>query len=314
MPPEQVKWVKAKCANYERDNFEPLGPKFTSEDGLTSVQMVMMDLSEDKALRYDSNKIRHELIPAHALNELAKVYTMGAEKYAPNNWRKGMKWSRVIASLKRHLNYIEQGIDFDDESKLLHASHVAWNAITLLEYYKIYPQGDDRQHDYLTKSKIGLDIDEVLCDFTAGWANIHEGVDARPNSWYYHREMGQKFKEMKENGTLDDFYLSLKPKISPKDIPFEPHCYVTSRPIDTVITEKWLKLHKFPEVKVYTVPVGTSKVDIMKEAGIDIFVDDRFENFVELNNAGICCFLWDAPHNQRYNVGYKRIKSLNELI
>ncbi len=46
MHPDQVKWVKAKCANYERDNLEPLTPKFTSADGLTSAQFVMIDLSE----------------------------------------------------------------------------------------------------------------------------------------------------------------------------------------------------------------------------------------------------------------------------
>lgn len=42
--------------------------------------------------------------------------------------------------------------------------------------------------------------------------------------------------------------------------------------------------------------------------------DVTFENFVELNNAGICCFLFDALHNRKYQVGYKRIKSLNELV
>jgi uncharacterized HAD superfamily protein len=56
-----------------------------------------------------------------------------------------------------------------------------------------------------------------------------------------------------------------------------------------------------------------SKIDVAKESGIDIFVDDRFENFVELNNAGICCYLFDSPHNRRYDVGHKRIKSLSEL-
>ena len=50
-----------------------------------------------------------------------------------------------------------------------------------------------------------------------------------------------------------------------------------------------------------------------KDAKIDIYVDDRFTNFVELNKAGICCYLFDAPHNQRYSVGYKRIKNLSEL-
>ena len=70
----------------------------------------------------------------------------------------------------------------------------------------------------------------------------------------------------------------------------------------------------FPTAKVFTVGPNVSKVEVAKKCGIEIFVDDRFENFVELNNAGICCFLFDAPHNQRYDVGYKRIKELNELI
>lgn len=77
---------------------------------------------------------------------------------------------------------------------------------------------------------------------------------------------------------------------------------------------EWLDKNGFPAVPVYSVGHGVSKVDVAKRSGIDIFVDDRYENFVELNQNGICCFLFDAPHNQRYNVGYKRIKSLNDLI
>jgi len=55
-------------------------------------------------------------------------------------------------------------------------------------------------------------------------------------------------------------------------------------------------------------------VDVAKESGVEIFVDDKYENFIELNSAGICCFLFDASHNQRYNVGFKRIKTLKEII
>jgi hypothetical protein len=269
------------------------------------------------ASRYDSGKTRHELLPAHAINELAKVYTMGAKKYAPHNWRKGMAWSRVIGSLKRHLNELENCKDYDEESGLLHAAHVALNAITLLEYYKIYPQGDDRPHSYLNftggatgecevKRKIGLDIDEVLCDFIGGWYKLDEtnfASDAsnvsetstsgirdentsnkpvllKPSTWYFDKNLQSKFKKMKEEGTLEDFYLNLVPLISPKDIPFEPHCYVTSRPVDTSITELWLKMHGFPQVPVYTVPMNTSKAEVLKQAGVDIFVDDRYDNFV----------------------------------
>lgn len=268
---------------------------------------------KDGALRYDTGKIRHELIPGHAMNELAKVYSMGAQKYADHNWRKGMKWSRVIASLKRHLNYIEQGIDHDDESKLLHAAHVAWNAITLLEYYKIYPQGDDRPHNYLTQPKIGLDIDEVLCNWLNTWRQ-YWGIKDVATAWYFDRQIGERFAKMKEDGTLNDFYLNLPPLIDPKSIPFEPHCYITSRPVPVEITTKWLDMWGFPTKPVYCVGTGQSKVDVAKQSGIDIFVDDCYDNFVALNKAGICTYLYDAPHNYRYDVGYKRIKSLKELV
>jgi uncharacterized HAD superfamily protein len=70
----------------------------------------------------------------------------------------------------------------------------------------------------------------------------------------------------------------------------------------------------FPTKPVFCVGVGQSKVDVAKQTGIDIFVDDSFDNFKALNAAGICCFLYDTPHNQRYDVGYKRIHSLKELV
>jgi uncharacterized HAD superfamily protein len=84
--------------------------------------------------------------------------------------------------------------------------------------------------------------------------------------------------------------------------------------VDSAVTERWLAANGFPAVKVYTVGLTESKVDVIKSAGVDIFVDDRYENFVELNNAGICTFLMDANHNKRYEVGYKRSKSLRGLL
>jgi uncharacterized HAD superfamily protein len=70
----------------------------------------------------------------------------------------------------------------------------------------------------------------------------------------------------------------------------------------------------FPAKPVYAVGLGKTKIDVAKESGIDMFVDDRFENFTELNNAGICTYLFDQPHNRRYEVGFKRIFSLKELL
>ena len=64
---------------------------------------------------------------------------------------------------------------------------------------------------------------------------------------------------------------------------------------------------------VYSVGINKTKVEVAKESGIDIYVDDRYENFVELTNAGIFTYLFDAPHNRRYDVGFRRIKNLKEI-
>lgn len=265
-----------------------------------------------KGLRYNEGKLRYDLVHPIAQEGLVKVLTFGSHKYLPRNWEKGMSWSNIISSLKRHLAAIERGEDYDNETGLLHIDHLQCNAHFLSAYYKIYPQGDDRNHPYLNRPKIGLDVDEVLADWLGAW--VKEFDLKVPTSWFFDYDLPKRMNVLKEEGKLNDFYLNLKPLIKPEDIPFEPHCYVTSRPVETEVTAEWIKRNNFPTRPVITVPIGASKVDVIKQAGVDIFVDDRYENFVELNNAGICTYLLDTPHNQRYNVGFKRIKSLKELV
>ena len=267
--------------------------------------------NKKEGLRFNEGKLRYDLVHPQAIKGLVEVLTKGAEKYAPRNWELGMSWSKVIASLKRHLAAIEMGEDFDPEDGKLHIDHLQCNAHFLSAYYHIYPQGDDRQHKYLNVPKIGLDIDEVCADFLSSWCDYWK-IDV-PNTWFFDRNIMDKFKQMEIDGILDEFYLNLKPLINPNEIPFEPHCYVTSRPVKTEISEQWLDNNGFPQRPVYTVEIGQSKVEVIKQSGIEIFVDDRFENFVELNKSGICCYLFDASHNRRYDVGYKRIKSLKDL-
>lgn len=266
-----------------------------------------------EGLRFNEGKTRHDLIPAFAQEQYAKVLTKGSEKYAARNWENGMSWSKVIASLKRHIAKIELGQDYDEETGLLHSAHVMCNAAFLTEYYKIYPQGDDRPLQFKKMPRIGLDIDDVICDFIGGFM-IEFGLD-EPKNWNWSYKMKECFESLSNNQRkLETFYLSLKPKINPQDIPFEPVCYITSRNVPQWITEKWIELNGFPCVPIYTVGHNVSKVEIAEKENLDIFVDDRFENFSELNNAGICTFLMDMPHNQRYNVGHKRIYSLKDLF
>lgn len=269
-------------------------------------------MNKEEGLRYNDGKVRMDLLEPWAIEKLAEVFTYGAKKYADHNWLKGMSWSKITASLDRHLSAYKHGVDFDEESGLLHAQHVAWNAMALLSYYKYHPDKDDRRHTYLKPKRIGLDIDEVLCDWLGGWCELR-GIKERPHSWMFDRTIGEQFDKMEKEGTLDDFMLSLKPLVNPKEIPFEPHCYITARRVKTEVSARWLDENGFPTAPVYTVPPNTSKAEVAFAAGVDIFVDDNYKNFVELNNNGIFCYLYDNPHNRRYNVGARRIYSLKEL-
>lgn len=101
-------------------------------------------LLADKALRYDTNKLRYDLIPQDALAEYVKVLTLGAAKYADRNWEKGMSWSRCFASLQRHSAAWMQGEDCDPELGTDHMAHVAWNALALVAYRLRQIGKDDR--------------------------------------------------------------------------------------------------------------------------------------------------------------------------
>ena len=208
---------------------------------------------------------------------------------------------------------IERGEDYDKESGRLHIAHAACNVHFLNAFYYSFPQGDDRPRHYLNLPKIGIDVDGVIANWTGAWAKLYPEVSATPTSWYLDRNVAKRFNDMREAGTLDSFYLSVEPLLKPEDLPFEPHCYITSRPVSNEISEQWLDKNGFPAKKVYTVDIRTSKVQVAKDAGVEIFVDDSFENFVELNKAKIFTYLYSAPWNQKHDVGHMRIKSLNDI-
>lgn len=92
--------------------------------------------------KFDEGKPRVSLLSSDAILEIAKVATMGATKYSDNNWRSGMKWSRIMDAAQRHLLKYNKGERIDEESKLSHLAHVAWNILALLEY-EINNVGED---------------------------------------------------------------------------------------------------------------------------------------------------------------------------
>ena len=106
------------------------------------------DYEEDKTLSFihkpyidpgvegrkdDTEKPRMDLLPFEALEEVAKVLTFGAKKYAANTWQKVKDAEgRYVAALLRHLSAYNQGKTFDEESGLSHAAHMATNALFIL--------------------------------------------------------------------------------------------------------------------------------------------------------------------------------------
>jgi 5'(3')-deoxyribonucleotidase len=257
-------------------------------------------------LRFNDGKTRYDLIPPFAQEQYAKVLTVGSIKYAPRNWERGMEWSKIIASMKRHTEAFWSGEDYDKDTGILHTAHIMCNAAFLTEYYKIYPQGDDRPHWYTKTPRIALDVDEVIADFISAYCKKFD-IKNIPEMWNFDMNLRNRFKDLVND---KEFWMDIKPKIDPSTIPFEPHCYITSRTIPKEWTEEWISKNGFPTKPVFN---ATKKLKVIQDNAIDIFVDDRYENFAELSKAGVCCFLMDAPHNKRYNVGYKRIFTLRDI-
>lgn len=90
----------------------------------------------DKGAKVDAGKPRMDLVLgsfADALVEVSKVGTFGASKYTDNGWIEvpnGIQ--RYSDALLRHYFYEKAGQEVDSDSELLHASHLAWNALARL--------------------------------------------------------------------------------------------------------------------------------------------------------------------------------------
>lgn len=92
----------------------------------------------------DADKERLDLLPMRAINEVGKVLTFGAKKYADNNWRGGMKWGRLIGATLRHIFTFMGGEDTDKESGIHHLAHAATDVLFVLEYALTKTGEDDR--------------------------------------------------------------------------------------------------------------------------------------------------------------------------
>lgn len=95
-------------------------------------------------VKHDREKPRTDLLPIHALEEVSKVLTFGANKYADENWRGGMKWKRLAGAALRHIFSWLKGENKDPETGLSHLAHAACCLLFLITFEQTQTGQDDR--------------------------------------------------------------------------------------------------------------------------------------------------------------------------
>lgn len=97
--------------------------------------------NSQKALRYNSGKLRLNLLPWEWQKWLTELLMKGAEKYEAENWKVSLNTddhNSFVAdrkeSLKRHLLQYDSGELTDEESGIRHMVMIAWNSLTIAWY------------------------------------------------------------------------------------------------------------------------------------------------------------------------------------
>lgn len=82
------------------------------------------------------DKPRPDLRSPFAAERCGTWMMLGARKYSENNWMAGMPFSRVLASLERHLMKFKQGLKDED-----HLAAIVFNAEALMHYEAMIERG-----------------------------------------------------------------------------------------------------------------------------------------------------------------------------
>ena len=86
-------------------------------------------------VKYDQDKPQWTLVPFKALDEVVKVLTIGARKYAPDNWKKVPNArQRYIDAAFRHMSAYASGEKLDAETGKSHLAHAVCCLLLLLAF------------------------------------------------------------------------------------------------------------------------------------------------------------------------------------
>jgi len=89
----------------------------------------------ETGIKYDAGKPEYGLIPAYALEEIAKVLTYGAQKYSRDNWKQVPdKERRYFDAMQRHIWAHKRGEKTDPETGMNHLAHAGCCLLYLAEF------------------------------------------------------------------------------------------------------------------------------------------------------------------------------------
>lgn len=84
-------------------------------------------------MKFNTEKLRYDLIPPLATEALAKSLTYGAKKYKPGNWRLNKDPQQFIGATMRHFEAYRAGEYIDEDSKLPHLYGALANIAFLID-------------------------------------------------------------------------------------------------------------------------------------------------------------------------------------
>lgn len=133
------------CYYIDRDKTDPPcstcinGPNISSNvnwvaaDFLANVSDAPLTLKT--GVKFDRDKPQWTLVPFKAFDEVVKVLTIGARKYAPDNWKKVPNArQRYIDAAFRHMSAYAGGEKLDAETGKNHLAHAVCCMLFLLAF------------------------------------------------------------------------------------------------------------------------------------------------------------------------------------
>lgn len=104
------------------------------ENFYASCRFKLKEVQKPKALRYNNGKLHWSLVHFKSFEPMIKVLEYGANKYSPDNWKKGLDEKELLESLQRHVASLIDKVNenqepIDEETKLHEIGHIMCNAM-----------------------------------------------------------------------------------------------------------------------------------------------------------------------------------------